>query len=152
MISLNIEKIKVLQSNNIIYEFLLEGYDSHVYLGIDDEYSFPFQLLMMELINLADNKIYSNKLFNEWKIKLFRDISADRQKNINKSHEHFLLLTITNDLKGNIIFYVCTKDGGMVYRKVVKLMDFELFLTNFKEFNEQPYDSFNIYRLDKFFE
>lgn len=151
MITLNIEKIKSKNSNQIIYEFMLEGFDDYTYLGIDDEYSYEYEVLWSELFKLSDNTLYSNKLFNQWKIKLFRDISLNRNENIEKSKDIFLMLIITNDKKGNIIFSVETPDGGMIYRKSVKLLDFQLFLGNFGEFCLEPYTSFNIYRLDKFF-
>jgi hypothetical protein len=147
-----IEKIRVLETSSVVYEFILERGNNIVnYRGIDDTYQYHFRALTTELFNLIDNQLYSNKLFNEWKIKLFKDISHDK-KNIVKSTTEFVTLKITNDLKGNVIFDITDSNETQLYFKQVKLRDFELFIHNLIEFDSRSIAHCNYYSIDKFFD
>ena len=149
---LGLERVKVLQTNSYVYEFVFTtSDDEHTYRGIDDKYQYPFKSLAMELHNLIDNQLYSNKLFNQWKIKLFKDISTNKQ-NLIKSTTQFYMLTLTNDLKGNVIFDISdVHKHKQLYFRTVKLADFALFIHNLINFNEQP-AMYNYYSIDKYFD
>ena len=152
MNKLYLEKIKVLSTNSYVYEFVFEVDNvKNIYRGIDDTYDYPFRSLATELFNLIDNQLYSNKLFNLWKIKLFKDVSTEEGK-IKKSSTDFNFLILKNDLSGNIILSVITQNGIELYNLKVKLADFEWMIQNLIGFNEQPYDKYNYYSIDKFFE
>ncbi len=151
MNKLFLEKIKILQTNSISYEFVFEfNEDKTVFRGIDDNYQYPFRALATEFFNLIDNQLYSNKLFNEWKIKLFKEDSRS-ETNVVKSMDNFLFFSLKNDLNGNIIFHIKDKSNSTLYYRKVKLKDFELFIYNLTEFNEQTYEKYNYYSVDTFF-